>query len=118
MDNPKILKLLEQQRDSLFGKLKATSISALYKEQYDDIKAGRVFVLDNGQRQMLSDLKKLSKDDTHNASLDNKLAEYLSLDNNALTAYFQKEFERVLNEIISSGKQDEIQALFIEYDYY
>ena len=38
MDNPKILTLLERQRDTLFDKLNETSISGLYKEQYDDIK--------------------------------------------------------------------------------
>lgn len=118
MDNPKILKLLENQRDSLFEKLNATSISGLYKEQYEDIKAGRVFVFDNGERQMLSELKKLSKDTSLDGSFANKLTEYLSLDNDTLTAYFQKEFERVLDEISISRKQDEIQALFIEYDYY
>jgi len=118
MDNPKILTLLERQRDTLFDKLKETSISGLYKEQYADIKAGRVFVFDNGERQMLSDLKKLSKDTFHDISYKNKLAEYLQLDNNALVAYFQSELEKVFKQIISSGKQDEIQAVFIEYDYY
>ena len=58
MDNPIILISLEKQRDSLLQKLKATSISALYKEQYNDIKAGRLFVFDNEERQMLSDLIK------------------------------------------------------------
>lgn len=118
MDNPKILKLLERQRDTLLEKLKATSISDLYKEQYDDIKEGRVFVFDNGERQMLSDLKKLSKDTSLDNSFKNKLTEYLKLDNNDLTEYFRKEFERVFTEIINSGKQEEIQALFIEYDSY
>ena len=118
MDNPKILNLLEKQRDSLFEKLKGTSISVLYKEQYDDIKAGRVFVFDNGERQMLSDLKKLSKDISLDSSFKTKVTQYLSLDNDTLITYFQKEFERILNEIIISGKQDEIQALFLEYDYY
>ena len=118
MDNQQILKLLEEQRDSLFRKLKATSISGLYKEEYDDIKAGRVFVLDNGERQMLSDLKRLSKNTSLDGPFKNKVAEYVNLDNDALIDYFQKQFERVFSEIIISGKQDEIQALFIEYDFY
>jgi hypothetical protein len=118
MDNSKILKLLEAQRDSLLSKLKVTTISGLYKEQYDENKAGRVFVFDNGERKMLSDLKKLLKDTSHDESFKNKLTEYSNLDNSALVAYFQREFERVLNEIFISGKQDEIQALFIEYDFY
>lgn len=118
MDNQRILKLLEMQRDTLFSKLKVTSISGLYKQEYDDIKGGRIFVFDNGERKMLSDLKKLLKDTSHDNSFKNKLNEYLNLDNSALVAYFQREFERVLNEIIVSGKQDEIQALFIEYDFY
>ena len=118
MNNHKILTLLEKQRDSLFEKLKATSISSLYKEQYDDIKAGRVFVFDNGERQMLRDLKILSKDTSLDTSFKNKLIEYSKLDNNSLTTYFKKEIERIFNDIINSGKQEEIQALFIEYDYY
>jgi hypothetical protein len=118
MDNQKILNLLEEQRESLFTKLKAISISGLYKEKYDDIKAGRVFVFDNGRKKMLSDLKRLSKDTSLDSSFKNKVDEYVKLDNDALIIYFQKEFERVLNEIIISAKQDEIQALFIEYDFY
>jgi len=118
MDNPKILKLLERQRDTLFNKLKETSISRLYKEQYADIKAGRVFIFDNGERQMLNDLKKLSKDTSHDGSFKSKLNEYLALDNKSLITYFQGEFERIFNDIRGSGKQDDIQGLFIEYDYY
>lgn len=118
MYNPSILKNLESQRDSLFEKLKATTIAGLYKQEYNDLKAGRVIVFDNEERQMLSELKKLSKDSSLEASFKNKLTEYVTLDNTFLTAYFQKEMERVFNEIINSGKQDEIQALFIEYDYY
>ncbi len=62
MDNSQILTLLEKQRDVLFDKLKKTSISELYKKEYSDIKSGRVFIFDNGEKQMLKDLKKLSKD--------------------------------------------------------
>src|SRR4028118_1208350 len=98
MDNTKILKLLEQQRDSLFEKLKGITISGSYKELYDDIKAGKVFVSGNGERQMLSDLKKLLKDTSHDSAFRNKVNEYLKLDNEALVKYFQIEFERVFNE--------------------
>ena len=118
MDNLKILTLLEQQRDRLFEKLKVTSISRLYKEQYEDLKSGKVFVFDNKKKQMLSDLNKLSKDTSLDNSYKNKVAKYVSLDNESLLAHFQKEFDRVINEIINSGRQDEIQALFIEYDDY
>jgi hypothetical protein len=118
MDNAKILKLLEHYRDNLFEKLKVKSISGLYKEQYEDLKSGRVFVFDNGEKQMLSDLNKLSKDTSLDTSFKNKVAEYLSLDNENLITYFQKEFERVFKEIINSDKQNEVQAIFIEYDAY
>ncbi len=118
MNNSKILQLLENHRDRLFEKLKATTISQLYKEQYNDIKAGRVFVFDNGEREMLRDLKQLSNDISHDDSFANKLTQFLNLDNNSLTVHFQKEFERVFSDILDSNKQDEIQALFIEYDHY
>jgi hypothetical protein len=118
MDNLKILTLLQKQEDYLFQKLKKTSITALHKKEYRDIKAGRIFVLDNSEKDMLNDLKELSKDTYLDHSFKSKLGEYLELDNNSLILYFQKELERCINEIIVSGKLNETQALFIEYDYY
>jgi hypothetical protein len=118
MDNLKILALLQKQEDYLFQKLKKTSITALHKKEYRDIKAGRIFVLDNSEKDMLNDLKELSKDTYLDHSFKSKLGEYLELDNNSLILYFQKELERCINEIIVSGKLNETQALFIEYDYY
>ncbi|UKT65922.1 hypothetical protein [Pedobacter mucosus] len=118
MDNLKILTLLEKQTDCIFEKLRKTSISALYKKEYEDIKAGRIFVLDNGEKEMLKDLKELSKDTSLDSSFESKLREYLELDNNGLIVYFQKELGKSINEIIVSGKLNEIQALFVEYDYY
>src|SRR5687768_16614018 len=118
MDNPRILKLLEKQRDRLFDRLKSSTISGLYKQEYSDIKAGRVFVFDNGEKKMLRDLKKLSKDNSFDRAFVNKLQEYQDLDNVLLVDYFIKEFQRVINQIKSSGKSNEIQAIFIEYDYY
>jgi|SRR5687767_10967083 len=118
MDNPHILKLLEKQRDSLFDKLKSSTISGLYKEEYDEIKAGRVFVFDNGEKQMLRDLKKLLKDTSFDSTFKNKLQEYKDLENELLVDYFFKEFQRVINQIKSSEKLNEIQAIFTECDHY
>ncbi|MDQ8015311.1 MAG: hypothetical protein REI96_22885, partial [Flavobacterium nitrogenifigens] len=66
MDNPKILTLLEKQRDHLFERLKKVTIAGLYEQEYQDIKAGRTVVLDYGEKKMLDDLKELAK----NTSLD------------------------------------------------
>ncbi len=118
MNNLEIFRSLEEQRDSLFVKLNATSISDLYKEQYDEIKAGRLFVFDNNERQMLRDIKALSKDNSLNNSFNNKLQEYLSLDNKSLTLHFQGEIQRMSEQLLRSGKLEEIQAIFIEYDHY
>jgi hypothetical protein len=118
MDNPTLLKLLESQRDLLLKQLKATSISALHKEQYEDIKAGRVFVFDGGERQMLRDLKMLSKDSSFDNFFQNKLNEYAGLDDIPLIAYFEKQFEKVFDQIKEAEKENQVQALFIEYDYY
>lgn len=118
MDNPQILRLLEKQRDLLFEALSNTTISQLYKEQYTDIKEGRVFVFDDGERQMLSDLERLANDNSLDNSYKTKLTEYLELDNENIIIHFQHEFSRILAEIAASGKQAEIQALFIEYDSY
>jgi len=116
--NSQILKLLEKQRDNLFERLSNTSISKLYKKEYSELKAGRVFVFDDGEKQMLSELKELSKDTSFDEAYASKLKAYTSLDNEKLIAYFQSELERVFDEIQHSGKKDEIQAIFIEYDFY
>ena len=118
MNNPRILQLLENQTDQLFNKLNGLNISSLYKQEYKDIKSGRVFVFDNGERQMLSDLKKLAKDTSNDKLIENKLNEFLNLDNEKLIDYFKNEFNKAFDEILKTNKQDEIQALFIEYDYY
>ena len=106
MDNPQILKHLEQQRDALFQKLKSTSISELYKQEYAEIKSGRIFVFDNGERQMLSELKRLSKDTTLDAAYHAKLSEYASLENEELINHFENEFVKLFDAIIKPGKQD------------
>lgn len=118
MDNPKILTLLENQTNHLFKKLNGLTISSLYKQEYQDIKSGRIFVLDSGEREMLNDLKKLSKDTSNDNLISNKLKDFLNLKNEILINYFENEFQKVFDKIILSTKQDEIQALFIEYDFY
>lgn len=118
MDNPQILTLLEKQRDELFDELRKTSISERYKKEYLDIKAGRVFIFDNGEKQMLKDLKRLSKDTSFDNAYKSKLTEYSNLENEKLIEYFKTEFEKLFDEIRSWDKQDEIQAIFIEYDFY
>lgn len=118
MENTPILKLLEQQRDGLYKSLNTKPISILYKEQYEDISAGKVFILDNGERQILSDLKKLSKDTSKDLAYKAKLTEYVNLENEILISHFQTEFERLFEQMIGSKTQAEIQAIFIEYDYY
>lgn len=118
MDNSKTLTLLEKQRDALFNKLKRTSISELYKKEYSDIKSGRVYIFDNEERKMLRDLKILSKGTSLDFAYKFKLTEYSNLDNEELIKYFKAELERIIDEIRSSGKLDDIQSIFIEYDFY
>lgn len=113
MDNQTIRKLLERQRDTLYDKLKETSITGLYKQEYEDIKAGRAIVFDNGERRLLIRLKKLSKDTSFDGPFKSKLNEYLALDNESLTTYFQTELERIFIEIKGAGKQDDIQACLL-----
>lgn len=62
MNNTKVLQLLEQQRDGLFVKLRATSISKLYQDEYDELKSGRVISFDSDEREMLKELKELARD--------------------------------------------------------
>lgn len=118
MDNPAILKKLEQQRDRLFQKLKTTSVSATYQQEYDAMASGQVYVIGDNKEEILKDLKELAKDISLDKVYSDKLKEYEGLDNEALVSYFITELERVLDEMINSGKVDEIQAVFIEYDYY
>ena len=118
MNNTKVLQLLEQQRDGLFVKLRATSISKLYQDEYDELKSGRVISFDSDEREMLKELKELARDTSFDEPYRKKLDEYEGLDNAALVRYFEVEIIRVIDEIFMSERQDEIQALFIEYDYY
>jgi hypothetical protein len=118
MENSQILKLLEQQRDELFDRLNSTSISELHKQQYNGIISGEIHVLGDDKELMLEELKELSKDNSYNKSFKEKIQEYLKLDNSKLISHFREEFVRVLEEIVASKKIDDIQALFIEYDYY
>jgi hypothetical protein len=118
MDNLKILQSLEKQRNSLYKKLGEESVSGLYKKEYKSIKSGRVFVFDGKERQLLTELKQLSANTSYDKAYTNKLNDYLKLDNQLLTDYFQKEFERIIKDIITFKGCSEIQALFIEYDYY
>jgi hypothetical protein len=118
MDNGKILQNLEKQRDSLYKKLSEESVSGLYKKEYKRIKSGRVFVFDGEERQMLAALKQLASNTSYDKAYTNKLNDYLKLDNQLLTDYFQKEFERIFEDIITFEDYGKIQALFIEYDYY
>ena len=118
MSNSQILFQLEKQRDGLFEKLNNKSISALYLEQYSQIKSGEIFVLNNQEAEVLNELKLLAKDKTFDIPFKNKLKEYTELNNEYLVNYFTNEFENIFAEILLSNKQDEIQAVFIEYDYY
>ncbi len=118
MDNLQILIKLEQQRDVLFQKLNSTTISEQYKELYTEMKAGRVFVFDNSEKQTLSNLKRLSKDTSLDIAYNTKLAEYLNFNTEEVIGYFVNEFAKTFTEITNSGKQDDIQACFIEYDDY
>ena len=93
MDNPTILQYLESQRDQLFNNLNGLTISTLYKQEYQDLKSGRVFVFDNGERKMLKDLKQLSKDTTNDNLISNKIKEFLRLDNDGLIDYFINEID-------------------------
>jgi hypothetical protein len=118
MENHKILQSLEKQRDSLYKKLSKESVSGLYKKEYKRIKSGRLFVFDGEERQLLTELKQLSGNTSYDKAYTNKLNDYLKLDNQLLTDYFQKEFERIIKDITAFNGYSEIQSLFIEYDYY
>ncbi len=50
--------------------------------------------------------------------IKSKLAEYSNLDNEYLITNFQSQLTRIFDEINYTGRQDEIQAIFIEYDFY
>jgi hypothetical protein len=111
MNNIRVLHQLEQQRDALFAKLEATTISKLHQDEYDDLKSGRVFVFGNDEREMLKELKKLAKDTSLDEPYRSKLNEYLGLDNSGLILYFETEITRVINEILASKRQDENSSL-------
>ena len=118
MENSDILKLLEKQRDDLFNKLNITSISKLHKQQYDGIKSGEIYLIVDEKEEMLEELKELSKDTSYNKPFKNKLKEYLNLDNKKIVSHFYEELKSVFEEMVVSDKFDDIQGIFIEYDFY
>lgn len=118
MENTKLLGLLEKQRDDLYEKLRDTSISKAYRDLLGEFESGETVVLGGGEEEMLEELRELAKDTSRDEAYFRKLDAYAGLDNAALMKYFKGEVDRVVKEILNSKKQDEIQALFIEYDHY
>lgn len=118
MDNNRILALLENQRNQVLEKLQSKGVTGLYQELYEEALAGNVFDFDNQLEQMIQELSELTADRSLDDQLRDKLAAYAGLDNEALIDYFQKELEKLIRELTASGRLDEMQALFISYDYY
>ncbi|MDB5200693.1 MAG: hypothetical protein JWQ27_102 [Ferruginibacter sp.] len=118
MHNARILENLVKQRDRLFNELAATTVSELSKSEYIELKAGRLFVFDSDEREMLQELKRLSKETKFDAIYLGILEQYGKLNNDKLVNRFIPEMEKLLHAIVNSGKMEKVQAIFIEYDYY
>ncbi|MBN8679042.1 MAG: hypothetical protein J0M29_12510 [Chitinophagales bacterium] len=118
MKNTEILSNLEDQTSQIYRNLNQTSISALYKKQFQDIQSGMVAFFGIEKATLLEQLIKLADDSIDDNKLEQKLNDFRQLDHEKLIDYFKDEFERVFKQIADANKQDEIQALFIEYDYY
>lgn len=118
MKNTEILSNLEDQTIQLYRNLNQTSISELYKKQFQDIQSGMVAFFGIEKATLLEQLIKLADDSIDDNNLEQKLNDFRQLDHEKLINHFKDEFERVFKQIADANKQNEIQALFIEYDYY
>lgn len=118
MENTRILRSLEAQRDACYQELSSKTISQQYEEMYKDIKRGRVIILDNEEREMLHELKQLKEDKSLDQLYITKTNAFKTLDEKELISYFIQELERVFEALKNSGKAHEIQAIFFEYDFY
>jgi hypothetical protein len=118
MENKQILTSLEKQKKDLLNHLRSTSVSKHYQKQYDDFKTGRIVLVHGNLATMLKELDELSKQTIYDEIYFKKLAQFDSFDNEALIENFKQQFKGMFNKITDTGKQDEIQAIFIEYDFY
>lgn len=116
--NDRIFANLERQRDNLYQTLNSTTITALYKKEYDNLKAGRIIVFNKEQKTILKDLQKLAKDKSNDSIFRNIVKDYQALNNTDIIIYLQQESERVLSMIQEDNLQKHTQALFIVYDHY
>lgn len=109
---------LEAQRNSIFNFLSNTSINQLYRHEYEQIRSGKTFLLNEDIEEALEELRVLSEDTSQNWRLDKKLNDFISLDNDSLLSDFTEQFVTLLEKIAESGKHDSIQAIRLEYDDY
>jgi hypothetical protein len=116
--NAQILSALKDQYEACYLELKSATISQRFAKQYDEIKGGRVFVFDGQSRNLLRDLKKLKNDKSHDQLFLDTVESVKRLDVPELINYFVTEWDRVFSKLKSYGLTDDIQAIFIEYDYY
>ena len=106
------------QKNDLFNYVRSTSVSEHYQKQYNNFKTGRIVLVHGNVETMLKELDKLSKQTSYDEIYFEKLAQFDSFDNDAFIENFQQQFKGIFNKISDAGKQDEIQAIFIEYDFY
>ncbi len=118
MDNSTILSALKKQRDDCYQTLISKTISAQYEELYNGFKDGSYLFYNFDEDKLNEELERLKNDKSYDLLYSERLVAYESLNNTELIKYFKTEFEKIFKAIHLSGKTDEIQAIFIEYDYY
>jgi hypothetical protein len=118
MTNEIIKAALVKQKNDWYDKLNHKTISQLFKDEYRDMVGGLVAILGGSKDEMTAELRALSKDKSHDKPYQEKIKLVHALDNASIIKGFMTDLEQMLSFITSNGKLNELQALFIEYDYY
>lgn len=118
MTNELIKAALLKQKNDCYDKLNSKTISQLFRDAYKDLVGSFVAILGGSKDEMTTELRELSKDKSHDKPYHDKIQLVHTLDNAAIIKSFMADVEKMLSLVVDSGKADQLQALFIEYDYY
>jgi hypothetical protein len=116
--NVEIKKALEKQRDELFNYLGKNSLSEFFKQEWKSIKDGTTALIGDVDKDTLEELKQLGKDKSYDKSFQKKVQGIKALNNDVIFSNFEKDITKLLGIVASKKLETELQAIFLEYDYY
>ena len=117
MSNLQIEKALIKERDTLYETLSRKTLSGLFKDEYESIQSG-VTVLLNEKDKYLSELLELIKDTSYDQDFVKRVEQIKNLNDSEIINGFEQDLQKLIEFIQKNSFENDIQAIFIEYDYY